>query len=342
MLTVFLAFMEDRIQRKHKVYILAGYALFMILLVSTKDVNHTADAAVYEDMFLHYDDPFVSLITEPTFIYLSQIVMALGGGIGVMFFLYAVASIPTKLAIYNRITPYVFTALVVYIPVYFELHDMIQMRVSAAAMCLLTSLIPLSEKRYWMAALLMSCGILFHYSSAVFLPFLFIGNRRLNVAGRIIIAAMVPVCLAMYMLKLDWFSFIPSVLPAIQYKLEAYKESAEKGELDEIYPLYVHLYYLSKCAMLFICLFYYDLLARKIRMAPLLINLFAVSTLFLPSMATIPVIAGRISDLFGIVDCLVFTFLMYIVSPPWLARIAITLISLYMLIFNIAFTEYFT
>jgi len=341
-LTVFLAFMEDRIRSQHKVYILTGYALFMILLVTTKDVEHTADAAVYENMFIHYNDPFVSLVTEPSFIYLSKIVLSLGGGIGVMFFLYAVLSIPAKLAIYNRMTPYIFTALVVYIPVYFELHDMIQMRVSAAAMFLLASFIPLSEKKYWTAALLMVGSILFHYSAAVFLPFLFIGNRKLNTAGRVFIATMLPVCLAMYLLKLDWLSFVPTILPAIQYKVEAYKESADKGELDEIYPLFFQLYYLAKCSMLLLCLYYYELLSSKERLAPLLINLFAVSTLFLPSMATIPVIAGRISELFGIVDCLVFTFLLHIVSPPWVARIAITAVSLYMLVFNMLYTEYFT
>ena len=77
-------------------------------------------------------------------------------------------------------------------------------------------------------------------------------------------------------------------------------------------------------------------------MAPLLINLFAASTLFLTSMATIPVIASRISDMYGIIDCIVFTFLLYLVVPQYWAKIAITVIGSYMIVYNILFTEYFT
>ena len=77
-------------------------------------------------------------------------------------------------------------------------------------------------------------------------------------------------------------------------------------------------------------------------LAPILINLFAASTLFLPSMASIPVLAGRISDMYGIIDCIVFTFALYLVSPKYMARTAIAILGLYMLVFNIMYTEYFT
>ena len=341
-LTVFIAFIEDRLKESHKTGILIGYALFMVFLATTKDVEHTADALEYENMFLKNDNLVIMLTTEPTFIYLSRMVLALGGGLSVIFFIYAALSIPFKLKTLYNITPYIFTALIIYIPVYFELHDMIQIRVSAAAMFLLASLIPLSKKHYWQAALLMTGGILFHYSAAVYLPFLFLGNRKLNPTVRIVIAALLPICFAMYLLKKDWFSLLPSFTAAIGYKIEVYKESTDKGQWGELYPLYFNLYYLAKCAMLYLCLYFYDYLTERIRLAPIVISLFAASTLFLPSMATIPVIASRISDLFGLVDCIVFTYLLYLIEPKYLARIAITIVGFYMLIFNMLLTEYFT
>lgn len=76
-------------------------------------------------------------------------------------------------------------------------------------------------------------------------------------------------------------------------------------------------------------------------MAPLLINLFIASVLSLMLFSTIPVIATRVSDLFGIIDCLVFTFTLYFVTPRYAARIGITVVGLYMLIYNMLVAEYF-
>lgn len=341
-ITVLLAFFEDRIRERDKAFILMGYFVFMVFLASTKSLEHTADALIYENMFYKNDDFMIALITEPTFLYISRIILAMGGTVSVLFFIYAVISIPGKMLSLYRMTPYIFTALLIYIPVYFELHDLIQIRASAATMFLLASMIPLTKGRYIKATALVVAGIFFHYSAAAFLPFLIIGNRKLNTIGRGIICILIPFCFGMYLLKKDWSSLIPTFGSTIGYKIEGYKESAAKGKWDEFYPLYANLYYLSKCAMLYLCMYYYDYLTQKHRMAPLLINLFAASTLFLTSMATIPVIASRISDLYGITDCIVFTFLLYLIEPKYWARIAITIIGFYMIVYNILFTEYFT
>ncbi len=341
-ITVALAFCEDYLKESHKTYILTGYAIFMILLATTKSVGDTADALVYEDLFYRNDDTFIQLVTEPTYIYISRIVLALGGSIGVIFFIYAIISIPAKLKLYASMTPYVFTALMIYIPVYFELHDMIQIRVAAAGMFLLASLNPIANKKYWLATGLMICAILFHYSAVVYLPFLWIGNRTMDRTMKIVVGGLLPICLTLYILKLDWFSFIPSSISAIDYKIETYQKEAEEGDWEELFPLFLNLYYIAKCAMLYLCLYFYDFLVEKHRMAPLLISLFAVSVLFLPSMATIPVIASRISDLFGLVDCIIFTFSLYLVKPNYIARIAIAIVGLFMVVYNMMFTDYFT
>lgn len=339
-ITVVLAFMEDRLKEVHKTGILIGYVLFMILLATTKSIEHTADAIGYEEMFLYNDNMLFEIATEPTFIYLSRAVLALGGTIVTMFFLYAVLTIPAKMRALHQMTPYIFTALVVYIPIYFEVHDMIQIRAAAAAMFLLWALLMLADHRYWMSALLAICATLFHYSSIAYLPLLLIGNRRLNLVWRIVVACLVPFCFTLYFLKLDLFQLIPAAI--IGGKLDFYQKAAETGEWEELSAPYLNLYFLAKCAMLYLCLYYYDVIVAKNRLAPILINTFASSICILLSMATIPVIAGRISDLYGIVDCIVFTFLLYLVSPRYMARAAITVAALFMLVYNMINTEYFT
>ena len=339
-ITVVMAFIEDYIEEFYKVVILAGYAFFMILLATTKSIEHTADALGYEDMFLHNDDTLVEIATEPTYIYLSRLLLLFGGSVVAIFFIYAIIAIPAKLKAIYAMTPYVFTALLIYIPVYFELHDMIQIRAAAAAAFLLSSLIPLSKKHYWQATLLMIGGILFHYSAVVYLPFLLFGNRKLNVMWRFVVAGLVPASLVMYFMKKDLLSMIPSSL--LGGKIDYYKASAEAGDWADIPLPYKNLYLMTKCIILYLCLYYYDLIVKRNPFAPLLINLFAASIIFLLTMATIPVLAGRISDLYGIVDCIVFTFCLYLVSPALIVRIAIAVVGLYMIVYNMLTTEYFT
>ena len=338
--TLFLAFIEDYMKEMQKMTILAAYAVIFIVMATTKSVEHTVDAADYESRFLDNDDFVTELTTEPTFIYLSRLVLMLGGTISTMFFIYAMIYVPTKLTVLYKLTPHIFTALLIYIPVYFELHDMIQIRASAAAAFLLASLLPLSKKRYAIAALLMFCAILFHYSAVVFLPFLLLGNRKLSNKWRIFIACLLPACFAMYFLKRDLFSLIPSSLT--EGKLDLYRETSENGEWEELAVPYKNLYFMTKCVVLYLCLYYYDYITEQNHFAPMLINLFTASLCILLSMATIPVIGGRISDLYGIVDCVVFTFCLNIVKPQYVAKIAIALVGAYMLVYNMLFTDYFT
>ncbi len=338
--TVIIAFFEDYLKEIHKFAILAAYAVFMILLATTKSITNTADAIDYETLFYNNDDPLMVIATEPTYIQLSRLVLALGGSVVTMFFIYAVITIPAKLKILYKLTPFVFTALILYIPVYFEVHDMIQIRAAAAATFLLFCIYQIYKKNLLYATLYLICATLFHYSAIVYLPFLFIGNRQLNKYGRITIAILVPVCFMMYLLKLDWFSLIPESL--VWGKINLYKEMTDTGEWQELFPLYYHLYFLIRCAVLYLCLYYYDTIVKNQPIAPLLINIYTTSICFLTSMSTIPVIAGRISDMFGIIDCIVFTFCFYIIAPRYLVRIGITLTGIYMLIYNMLFTEYFT
>lgn len=338
--TLALAFLEDNIKGWHKFAILAVYSMVFILLATTKSIEHTADAEIYEERFYNHDDVLTELLTEPTFIYISKGILAVGGTLVTLFFVYALISIPLKLWALSKMTPYIFTAMLIYIPVYFELHDMVQIRVAAAAAFLLTSLIPLSNKRYFYATVLMVVGVLFHYSAIVYIPFLFIGNRKLNNVMKIVVACLVPLGFAMYFMQKDLFFLLPSSIT--EGKLDLYKTTTDKGQWDDIILPYKNLYFMVKCIILYLCLYYYDYIAEKNKFAPILINLFAVGLFVMLAMATVPVIASRISDLFGIVDCLVFTFLLYIVFPKYAARIAISLVGFYMIVFNMLFTEYFT
>ena len=336
--TVVMAFLEDYLKEIHKIVILAVLATLMVLLATTKSIDHTADGTIYEHIFYNNDEILTQLTTEPTFLWLSRLVLALGGGLIWMFLIYALIAIPTKLKALYGMTPYIFTALIIYIPLYYELHDLIQIRAAAACAFLLLALNPLSNKRYWTATLLMIIAILFHYSSVVFIPFLFIGNRQLGYNSRLVVACVIPVCFVIYLMGKDLFSLIPSSI--LGGKLDYYQKTSEKGEW-EMALLYKNVYFMLKVAMMYLCLYFYNHIVENNRLAPLLLNLFLASILSPMLFSTIPVIASRVSDMYGIIDCIVFTFALYLFSPRYLARFGILIIGIYMLIYHMMSDDYF-
>lgn len=336
--TVVMAFLEDYLKEIHKIVILAVLATLMVLLATTKSIDHTADGTIYEHIFYNNDEILTQLTTEPTFLWLSRLVLALGGGLIWMFLFYALIAIPTKLKALYGMTPYIFTALIIYIPIYYELHDLIQIRAAAACAFLLLALNPLSNKRYWTATLLMIIAILFHYSSVVFIPFLFIGNRQLGYNSRLVVACVIPVCFVIYLMGKDLFSLIPSSI--LGGKLDYYQKTSEKGEW-EMALLYKNVYFMLKVAMMYLCLYFYNHIVENNRLAPLLLNLFLASILSPMLFSTIPVIASRVSDMYGIIDCIVFTFALYLFSPRYLARFGILIIGIYMLIYHMMSDDYF-
>lgn len=336
--TVVMAFLEDYLKEIHKIVILAVLATLMVLLATTKSIDHTADGTIYEHIFYNNDEILTQLTTEPTFLWLSRLVLAQGGGLIWMFLIYALIAIPTKLKALYGMTPYIFTALIIYIPIYYELHDLIQIRAAAACAFLLLALNPLSNKRYWTATLLMIIAILFHYSSVVFIPFLFIGNRQLGYNSRLVVACVIPVCFVIYLMGKDLFSLIPSSI--LGGKLDYYQKTSEKGEW-EMALLYKNVYFMLKVAMMYLCLYFYNHIVENNRLAPLLLNLFLASILSPMLFSTIPVIASRVSDMYGIIDCIVFTFALYLFSPRYLARFGILIIGIYMLIYHMMSDDYF-
>lgn len=336
--TVVMAFLEDYLKEIHKIVILAVLATLMVLLATTKSIDHTADGTIYEHIFYNNDEILTQLTTEPTFLWLSRLVLALGGGLIWMFLIYALIAIPTKLKALYGMTPYIFTALIIYIPIYYELHDLIQIRAAAACAFLLLALNPLSNKRYWTATLLMIIAILFHYSSVVFIPFLFIGNRQLGYNSRLVVACVIPACFVIYLMGKDLFSLIPSSI--LGGKLDYYQKTSEKGEW-EMALLYKNVYFMLKVAMMYLCLYFYNHIVENNRLAPLLLNLFLASILSPMLFSTIPVIASRVSDMYGIIDCIVFTFALYLFSPRYLARFGILIIGIYMLIYHMMSDDYF-
>jgi len=323
-IVVVLSFVEDQLLSWQKMLILIVIGIALICISAFKPMT-TSDANTYEYYYYYNDDIIVETATEPTYIYLSRFFLSFGFGVVAMFFTYALLSVSLKLYAFLKTTPYIFTVLIAYVGIYYPRQDVVEIRCGAAAAFLLLALIPLAKKQYLLATGLTIVATLFHYSGLAFLPILFVGNMRIGKYWKYLLGAAIPICLVLYTIGFSAVSLIPSAL--IEGKLDLYKEMTEAGGWTEYVP-YKQLTFLVEFALLYIFIFFYETIERHCIYAPILIKILAMKMGLLTMFAQIPVLGGRLDDLFGIFTALSLTCCMYCIKPQYAVRIGIVVFSL--------------
>ena len=332
-----LSFLEDHMSAWQKLILLFSICIALICIATFKPMT-TADAANYEKYFLLNDNLLIETITEPTYIYLSRLYISLGFGVIAMFFTYALIAIPTKLTLLWHLTPFVFTSMMVYVGIYYPMHDVVQIRCGVAVAFLLWSMIPLQEGRYLWAAALFLTATLFHYSSLAFLPILFVGNMEIGKYWKWILGVSIPICILLYLAGFGSVNLIPG--EAIEGKLDYYKEVSDTGA-DEKYVPYKQITFLAEFAMLYVFIFFYDTIHRHCRYAPILIKVLALKMGYLIIFADIEVLGKRLHELFGMFNTISFTCLLYVIRPRYVARTGLAVFCLFHYIVQMLSKIYF-
>lgn len=323
-IVVVLAFLEDIIPAWQKQLALAVICIAMICVSAFKPIT-TTDASTYEYYFYFNDDPIIEMATEPTYIWLSRLFLSLGWGIEAIFFVYAVLSIPLKSIALWKITPHVFTAMIVYVGIYYPLQDVVQIRCGLATAFLVWALVPLARGQYLPALGLTLIATAFHYSSLAFLPVIMVGNIPVTRRLRILMGISVPAFLLLYIVHIDAFTLIPSSI--IEGKLDLYKEMSDAGDWEEYIP-YKQLTFLAEIALLYFCLFFYDTIEKYTSYVRILVKILVIEMGCLTMFAAVPVLGGRLHDLFGIFNAITFTCCLYCVKPRYAVRAGITVFAL--------------
>lgn len=320
-IVVVLSFIEDYIPAWQKILILFTLGIAMICISTFKPMS-TADAGNYEILFYNNDDALVEISTEPTYIHLSRLYLSLGYSLTAIFLTYALIAIPLKLALLWKLTPFVFTAMIVYVGVYYPMHDVVQIRCGVATAFLLWAMIPLQKKHYLKAAALLAVATLFHYSSLAFIPILFLGNFRINTYWKYFLGAAIPFCLLLYFAGFSILNFVPQSW--IGGKVDFYKSMSETGVSDSLIP-YTQLRFMAEFMLLYIFIFFYDTIEKHCIYAPILIKVLALGMGYHVMFAEIEVLGNRLHDLFGMFNVLAYIQCLYCIKPRYAVRIGITL-----------------
>lgn len=115
---------------------------------------------------------------EPAFRLIVRIIKLIDDNYLLLFLFFALISIPLRVFLFNRFSPVVWGSIIVYLSLFYILHDLIQIR-AAVASTLLILLVYFSYKRslkYFIIVYLIS--FCFHYSAIVFILVWFISPNN--------------------------------------------------------------------------------------------------------------------------------------------------------------------
>lgn len=328
-ITCFISYFEEKLSRT-KWFLYLSIGILLVLIAGFRPIGIDNDSENYLMYFNHWDEPLFEMFVEYSFLIIAKVFHEAFGDVHSIFLLYALFGVSLKFIAIRQLTPLAFLAVAIYLGHYFILHELTQIRAGVASGFFLLSIKPLCEGKRWHAALFMLLALVFHYSSAILFPLLLLTNREITPNRRIVWAGLVPFAWLLYFLHIGIAS-LP--IPFIGDKISMYDKMKEQGVFDNINVF--NLIFLVKNIIYFYFLYMYDTIKEHNAYYSLMLKIMGISILSYLLFSSIPILAMRISELFGIVEIILFTNIYYTVRPSWLSKTVVLVISFVYLYLNL-------
>jgi len=332
-----LAFLEDRLPNKYHmgIYIFVGFCL--ILMAGFREIGADPDSDNYASAYRYYYQESSQEKIEFTYVIISAVMNIFTDDPHSLFLIYAILGVVLKFVAFKRGTDMYFLALVAYLSYYYVLHEQTQIRTGVLSGLFLLAIPYMAEKKRWHAFILFAIGFCFHYSAALFLPLLFLGNKPFTKKSGMIWACVIP---AAYMFFFVGSGFLFSAdLPLVGNKLQLYQNAAEKG-LNYVQVNVFSPFQLLTIAVYYYLLFFSETITAKNKYFPLMMRFFAIGLAAFAVFAFLPVLAQRVSYLLRIVTILLFTNIYYTIRPRWAAIAIVEALCLLYLNYGLLYLEF--
>lgn len=325
LITIILCYLEDYIKRYRSfLYILMGFV--MVLIAGLREIGLDPDSENYEYSFQHYYQSSEMGMVEPSFTLISAVLNVFTDNVHLLFLVYAFLGVTIKLYAFKKNLQCIFVPLMLYISFYFVLHEMTQIRAGVVSALFLLAVYYIAKKEKRKALLLIIVGSFFHYSSLALLPILMFGNKNFNRKENIMIALLIPLS---YLIYFGGISMLLNTdIPLIGNKLAIYQQAMEKGKMT------VNINVFDPVHLVSVMLFYYTLYFRKTITAfnenyNVVIKIVALGLFLHTSLAFLPVLALRISQLYCIINIFLFSGIVYTFKQKWMGITILVLLSIF-------------
>ena len=328
-IVLFFVFTEEYLG-KYKGMVYLFVAMGFILYSGLRPVGFDRDSQNYENLFMHPDANLSGIIVEPSFTILSKLLYNIYSDVHILLFLYALIGVSIKFYAIKRLSTFYFLPIIIYIGNFFLLHDITQIRVGIASAIFLLSLEPLSEGKKLYAFFYMLLAIFFHYSAIALLPLLILNNNPFSLRMKIAWAFIVPLCFILYVKGLDILTtiYIPYITEKVEYYQALSENKLEKESILNPFPL-------IKMTVFLYLLYFADIIKQNVPSIYLLIKILGCSLLAYFALSSIKIVSMRISELYGIVELLVYPCLVFTIKPATIGKVVVCVIAFIELYFNL-------
>lgn len=315
------------------------YYILILVLVSVaafRPIGSDNDSINYEYFFKNYDAKEIVLNVEFSYRWLCSIISKISDNVRPVLIIYAIMGVSIKMFALKRYSNMWFLCVLIYLGYYYLLHDLTQIRASIASGIFLFAIKPLAERKKMKFFFMICLASLFHYSSLLLLPFLLIDNENLTNLKKYILASLVPIGYIVYFLHINLVATIP--IPYISDKMEIYQALNEKGVMGDEINVFNMVFLVEILIYLFLLL-KYNLIIEYNKYLPIMIKIMGLSIFSFLIFATLPVLAFRTHDLYGIVDIVLFTNIYYVIRPRPLSKSVVIVIAIALFSITIFYSE---
>ena len=318
-----------RIARKNLIFILLAFVL--ILVAGLRPLEHFRDTSNYLKI-IHSDDGLFA--AEPTLWIINQVNKLLLGGVDQVFFLlYAFLGVSLTMLAIMRLSPMPWLSVIVYLCLFFVLHEMTQIRAGVAVAFFLLAIPDIANRNLKSYLIKTALAISFHYSAIVMILLYFISPSK----KRILTYWFLPiigflVATTMPSGVLNFLEYIAVYFPrAISSKITIYLALYNSGAYEtlNIFNLYI-------LSLIFIYYFSLFCISRfNNSLSVILVKLLGIQIFVYYFFSILPVFSLRISEFISV--SLIFYF------PNFVLLFKQKLLpSLFVLTLSIAFFNIFS
>lgn len=298
----------------------------MVLIAGLREIGLDPDSENYEYSFHHYYQSTEMGMVEPSFTLISAVLNVFTDNVHSFVFSLCIPRCHYQAICIQKSLQCIFVPMMLYISFYFVLHEMTQIRAGVVSALFLLAVYHIAKKEKRKALLLIIVGSFFHYSSLALLPTLMFGNKDFNRKEYIMIALLIPLS---YLIYFGGISMLLNTdIPLIGNKLAIYQQAMEKGKMT------VNINVFDPVHLVSVMLFYYTLYFRKTITAfnenyNVVIKIVALGLFLHTSLAFLPVLALRISQLYCIVNIFLFSGIVYTFKQKWMGITVLVLLSIF-------------
>ncbi|MDD8117538.1 EpsG family protein [Escherichia coli] len=324
-----------------KIYLLPMFFLgtVLIVLTSLRPIGIDADSLSYLEAYKLAQNG-IYVISEPTFNFFSLISTTFfydnNIGIGFLFFIYAGLSISIKFYTIYKYSSSIYLSILVYVCVFYILHEMTQIRVGLASAFFLLGIhdLIMGNKRKYLMKIFLAC--LCHFSSLVLIPLVFISAERVNLKI-ILLTPVLMLCAVLIIgdmnpILISLFQYLPEPLSS---KAISYIVGVEQfGRFDSVN-------FFSKFTLSVFSFFILYIIAcakgKCIKPADIIfLKLFSIMLTLFYFFSSVPVLASRIFELLAVSMILSFPEICKKIQPSWIITLVISFwVCLYCYLVNL-------